>query len=81
MVDFTGFFTLGRVFTAHVTGNLVLAAGVAIAPFHWVQLLAIAAFILTLATAWLVALASRRRGPKLARLLLLVQFLLSRSAH
>jgi Protein of unknown function (DUF1275) len=24
MVDFTGFFTLGHVFTAHVTGNIVL---------------------------------------------------------
>ena len=26
MVDLTGFFTLGHVFTAHVTGNLVVAA-------------------------------------------------------
>jgi hypothetical protein len=26
MVDFTGFFTLGHIFTAHVTGNIVLAA-------------------------------------------------------
>jgi Protein of unknown function (DUF1275) len=25
MVDLTGFFTLGNIFTAHVTGNLVLA--------------------------------------------------------
>jgi hypothetical protein len=25
MVDFTGFFTLGHIFTAHVTGNIVLA--------------------------------------------------------
>jgi len=25
MIDFTGFFTLGHVFTAHVTGNIELA--------------------------------------------------------
>src|SRR5712675_343906 len=40
MVDSTGFFTLGHVFTAHVTGNIVLAAGVAVdgGSFHWAQL-------------------------------------------
>ncbi len=26
MVDLTGFFTLGNIFTAHITGNLVVAA-------------------------------------------------------
>jgi uncharacterized membrane protein YoaK (UPF0700 family) len=26
MVDLTGFFTLGNIFTAHVTGNLVAAS-------------------------------------------------------
>ena len=26
MVDLTGFFTLGNIFTAHVTGNLVVVA-------------------------------------------------------
>ena len=78
MVDSTGFFTLGHVFTAHVTGNIVLAAGVAVdgGSFHWAQLLAIPVFMLALATVWLVAQASRRHGPSLARLLLLVQFLL-----
>ena len=30
MVDLTGFFTLGKLFTAHVTGNLVLAAAAAV---------------------------------------------------
>src|SRR5437016_12748000 len=46
MVDSTGFFTLGHVFTAHVTGNIVLAAGVAVdgGSFHWAQLLAIPVF-------------------------------------
>ena len=78
MVDSTGFFTLGHVFTAHVTGNIVLAAGVAVdgGSFHWAQLLAIPVFMLALVTVWLVAQASRRHGPSLARLLLLVQFLL-----
>ncbi|HXA37903.1 MAG TPA: DUF1275 family protein, partial [Phenylobacterium sp.] len=30
MVDLTGFLTLGNVFTAHVTGNLVVLAAVAV---------------------------------------------------
>ena len=78
MVDSTGFFTLGHVFTAHVTGNLVLATGVAVegGSFHWAQLLAIPVFMLALSAVWLVAQASRLHGPSLARLLLLVQFLL-----
>jgi uncharacterized membrane protein YoaK (UPF0700 family) len=77
MVDFTGFFTLGHIFTAHVTGNIVLAAVVAVdgGPFHWAQLLAIPVFMLTLATVWLIAQASGRHGSSLARLLLRVQFL------
>jgi uncharacterized membrane protein YoaK (UPF0700 family) len=77
MVDFTGFFTLGHIFTAHVTGNIVLAAVVALdgGSFHWAQLLAIPVFMLALATVWLIARASRRQGPGLARLLLSVQFL------
>ena len=29
MVDLTGFFTLGHIFTAHITGNLVVAAAAA----------------------------------------------------
>ena len=77
MVDFTGFFTLGHIFTAHVTGNIVLAAVVAVdgGSFHWAQLLAIPVFMLTLATVWLIAQASGRHGSSLARLLLRVQFL------
>ncbi|MDH2403706.1 DUF1275 family protein [Bradyrhizobium sp. SSUT18] len=78
MVDSTGFFTLGHVFTAHVTGNIVLAAGVAVegGSFHWAQLLTIPVFMLALATVSMIAQASQRHGPALARLLLLVQFLL-----
>ena len=78
MVDLTGFFTLGHIFTAHVTGNLVVAAADAVhgGPFHLAQMLAIPVFMLALAGVWLIAQASNRRGPSLARLLLLVQFLL-----
>jgi uncharacterized membrane protein YoaK (UPF0700 family) len=78
MVDLTGFFTLGHIFTAHVTGNLVVAAADAVhgGPFHLAQALAIPVFMLALAVVWLIAQASNRRGPSLARLLLLVQFLL-----
>jgi uncharacterized membrane protein YoaK (UPF0700 family) len=78
MVDLTGFLTLGNIFTAHITGNLVVGAAVAIrgGPLNRAQLLAIPVFILAVATVWLIARASGRRGPGLARLLLLVQFLL-----
>lgn len=77
MVDFTGFFTLGHIFTAHVTGNIVLADVVAVdgGSFHWAQLLAIPVFMPALATVWLIAQASGRHGSSLARLLLRVQFL------
>jgi uncharacterized membrane protein YoaK (UPF0700 family) len=78
MVDLTGFLTLGHIFTAHVTGNLVVAAAEAVqgGPFNLAQGLAIPVFMLSLAAVWLIAHASRRRGASLARLLLLVQFLL-----
>jgi uncharacterized membrane protein YoaK (UPF0700 family) len=78
MVDLTGFFTLGNIFTAHITGNFVVAAAAAVhgGPFNLAQALAIPAFMLTLAVVRSIAQASHRHGPSLARLLLLVQFLL-----
>jgi uncharacterized membrane protein YoaK (UPF0700 family) len=78
MVDLTGFFTLGNIFTAHITGNLVVASAAAVhgGPFNLAQALAVPVFMLALAVVWLIAQASHRRGPSLARLLLLVQFLL-----
>ena len=78
MVDLTGFFTLGHVFTAHVTGNLVVAAADAVhgGPFNPAQALAIPVFMLAVAAAWLIAEISHRRGASLARLLLVVQFVL-----
>jgi uncharacterized membrane protein YoaK (UPF0700 family) len=78
MVDLIGFFTLGNIFTAHITGNLVLAAAAAVhgGPLNLAQLLAIPVFMLALAAVWLIARASDYRAPNLARLLLLVQLLL-----
>jgi len=78
MVDLTGFFTLGNVFTAHITGNLVVLAAAAVrgGPLSLAQALSIPVFILALAAVWLLARASGRRGVGLARLLLLIQFLL-----
>src|SRR6202790_5532505 len=78
MVDLTGFFTLGHIFTAHITGNLLVAAAAVVqgGPVNVAQALAIPAFMLAVAAVWLIAQASDRRGPSLARLLLLVQFLL-----
>lgn len=78
MVDVTGFLTLGNIFTAHITGNLVVAAAVAVrgGPLNLAQALAIPVFALALVAVWLLAYASNWRGPGLARPLLLIQFLL-----
>src|SRR3984893_13042337 len=69
MVDLTGFFTLGHIFTAHITGNVVVAAA-AVAqggPLNVAQALAIPVFMLAVAAVWLIAQASDPRGPRLAR--------------
>lgn len=78
MVDLIGFFTLGNIFTAHITGNLVLAAAAAVrgGPLNVAQALAIPVFMLAVAATWLIARVSNTRGPVLARLLLQVQFVL-----
>jgi uncharacterized membrane protein YoaK (UPF0700 family) len=78
MVDLTGFFTLGHVFTAHVTGNLVVAAAAAVhaGPFNMAQALAIPVFMVALAIVWLIAEASHQHGESLGRVLLVIQFLL-----
>jgi uncharacterized membrane protein YoaK (UPF0700 family) len=78
MVDLTGFYTLGNVFTAHVTGNLVVvtAALVAGEPLKWAQALAIPIFMLAVAAVWSIARSSGRQSVSLVRLLLIVQFLL-----
>src|SRR6516165_2211028 len=78
MVDLTGFFMLGNIFTAHITGNLVAASALVVrgGPLNPAQLLAIPVFIVALALVWLIARFSNRTGPSLVRLLLMVQFLL-----
>jgi len=78
MVDLTGFLNLGNLFTAHITGNLVVVAALVVrgAQMNPAQVLAIPVFMLAVAAVWLLARTSGRRGPSLARLLLLTQFLL-----
>jgi uncharacterized membrane protein YoaK (UPF0700 family) len=78
MVDLTGFFMLGNIFTAHITGNLVVASALVVrgGPLNPAQLLAIPVFIVALGLVWLIAEVSNRKGPSLVRLLLVVQFLL-----
>lgn len=77
MVDVIGYLTL-KLFTAHVTGNLVVIAALVVrgGPPNMAQILAVPVFIIAVAAVWMIAKASRRRGPGLVRPLLLVQFLL-----
>jgi uncharacterized membrane protein YoaK (UPF0700 family) len=78
MVDLIGFLSLGNLFTAHITGNLVVVAALVVrgGPLNPAQVLTIPVFMLAVAAVWLLARVSGRRGPGLARRLLLVQFLL-----
>ena len=78
MVDLTGFLTLGNIFTAHVTGNLVVLAAVAVrgGPLNLAQALAAPVFILTVAGVWLCARTEAARTDALTRRMLVVQFLL-----
>jgi len=78
MVDLTGFLSLGSLFTAHITGNLVVVAALVVrrGQINPAQMMAIPVFMLAVAATWLLAKASGRRGLGLLRLLLLVQFLL-----
>jgi uncharacterized membrane protein YoaK (UPF0700 family) len=78
MVDVTGYLSLGKLFTAHVTGNIVVIAALLVrgGPPNIAQILAVPMFIVAVAAVWLIAKALDRRGPALARPLLLIQFLL-----
>jgi uncharacterized membrane protein YoaK (UPF0700 family) len=77
MVDVIGFLSLG-LFTAHVTGNLVVIAASLVrgGPPKVAQILAVPVFMTAVGGVWLIAKASDRRGPALAKLLLVVHFLL-----
>jgi uncharacterized membrane protein YoaK (UPF0700 family) len=78
MVDVIGYLSLGKLFTAHVTGNLVVIAALLVrgGPPNMAQILAVPVFIVAVAAVWLIAKTANRRGPALVRPLLLVQFLL-----
>lgn len=77
MVDLISFLSLG-IFAAHITGNIVVIGALVArhARVNLTQILAIPVFIVAVAATWLLARTSRKRGPNLMRLLLLVQFLL-----
>lgn len=77
MVDLIGFLSVG-IFTAHITGNVVVIGALVVRHnrANPAQLLAIPVFMVAVAATWLIAKASGRRGAPLLRLLLLVQFLL-----
>jgi uncharacterized membrane protein YoaK (UPF0700 family) len=78
MVDVIGFLSLGKLFTAHVTSNLVVIAALLVrgGPLNMAQILAVPVFIGAVGAVWLIAKVFARRGPALARPLLLVQLLL-----
>src|SRR5262249_28263341 len=71
LVDVIGFLRLGHVFTAHITGNLVLllADATGAASPDLAQLFSIPVFAVAVAAACLIA---RRSGPLLCRGMLLV---------
>ena len=81
MVDVIGYLSL-KLFTAHVTGNIVIIAAQLVygGPPKMDQILAVPVFILAVAGVWICAQVFTRRGHVLLRLLLAIQFLLLGSA-
>jgi uncharacterized membrane protein YoaK (UPF0700 family) len=78
MVDVIGYLTL-KLFTAHVTGNIVVIAAQLVlggSSPKLDQILAVPVFILAVAGVWFSAQALNKRGLDLSRPLLLIQFLL-----
>jgi uncharacterized membrane protein YoaK (UPF0700 family) len=77
MVDVIGFLSLG-LFTAHITGNLVVIAALLVrgGPPNMAQVLSVPVFVIAVTAVWRIAKALKRRGPALAWPLLLIQFLL-----
>src|SRR5262245_26797718 len=77
MVDVIGYVSL-KLFTAHVTGNIVIIAAQLVygGPPKMDQILAVPVFIVAVAGVWIKAQVLKTRGPNLPRLLLLIQFLL-----
>ena len=77
MVDVIGYLSL-KLFTAHVTGNIVIIAAQLVygGPPRMDQILAVPVFMLAVAGVWIIIQIRNRRGANLARLLLLIQLLL-----
>lgn len=78
MVDLTSFVSLGGVFTAHVTGNLVILAAVAVGGGHLnpAQALAVPVFMLATAGVWVIIRRTGEHSPSPVRSVLVAQFLL-----
>jgi uncharacterized membrane protein YoaK (UPF0700 family) len=76
-VDVIGFQRLG-LFTAHITGNVVVVAAEVVSggPPRLLQILAIPVFMFAVAGTWGIARTLRRRGAAVVRPLLVVQCLL-----
>jgi uncharacterized membrane protein YoaK (UPF0700 family) len=81
LVDVIGYLSL-KLFTAHVTGNIVVIAAQLVngGPPRMDQILAVPVFMVAVAGVWVVIQVLNSRGPSLPRLLLLIQFLLLSSA-
>ena len=77
LVDVIGFLNFG-LFTAHITGNLVIIAATVVrsGSLNIAQVLAVPIFAVEVGVVWIIAKQLGRRGPALARPLLLVQFLM-----
>lgn len=78
MVDVIGYFELGSIFTAHITGNLVVIAAALVqkGPPRLAQVLVVPVFLAAVAVMWMIAKAARRRGGNVQNTFLLIQFLL-----
>jgi uncharacterized membrane protein YoaK (UPF0700 family) len=78
MVEVLGFLMLGGLFTAHITGNLVVIAALLVhgIPPNASQILAVPTFAVALVLIWLISRASNARGASLLRPLALMEFVL-----
>jgi uncharacterized membrane protein YoaK (UPF0700 family) len=77
-VDLLGYFLLGHIFAAHITGNLVLVAASLVHDGPWspAQVLTIPVFIVALVTVWGYARVSGARELRLTYHLVVIQFCL-----
>ena len=78
MVDVIGYLSLGKLFTAHVTGNIVVIAALLVrgGPPNVAQVLAVPVFTIAVGGIWLIAKELDRRDRRLIKPLLVTHFLL-----